>query len=151
MRIRKKKKNSHKLVSERLPLRNYYMVCFIWMIHYFIRHYLSTSFSIQKKKIITYQQSESVAGLLKYVFYHCKLFSNYFNFLSIYQNSIISIQTFQCGQKDFKKWNNLLKIKSERRRFKNEKEFEKLKVFYFYLNKNLNALRCQLSKKIVQR
>ena len=94
-----------------------------------------------------YQQSESVAVLLKYVFYHCELFSNYFNFLSIYQNSIISIQTFQCGQKDFKKWNNFLKIKSERRRFKNEKEFEKLKVFYFYLNKKLNALRCQLSKK----
>ena len=150
MRIRKKKKFSQTRQRKAAIAKLLYGL-FYWDDSLLYQALLKYVVFYTEKKIITYQQSESVAVLLKYVFYHCKLFSNYFNFLSIYQNSIISIQTFQCGWKDFKKWNNQLKIKSERRRFKNEKEFEKLKVFYFYLNKNLNALRCQLSKKIVQR
>ena len=57
-------------------------------------------------------------------------FSNYCNFLSTCQNSIILVrlERFQG-----------VKFKSEKERFKNEKE-EKVKILCFCWNENLNSL-----------
>ena len=109
-------------------------------------------FSVQWKNNYHVSANWKCSVLLKYVFYYCTLLSNYCNFLSICQNSIILVwlQRFQKVEQFCK-----IKSKSERRRFGNEKEkhekiqllFKQPKILHFYWNENLKLLWCQLSKK----
>ena len=73
-------------------------------------------------------------------FYHCTLFPNYCNFLSICQNSIILVRLgrFQGV---------LCKFEKKKKRFKNKKdEDKKVKILHFYWSENLNLWQYQLSK-----